>query len=451
MDDTSLPVRTSDINADSNGLKLYRKRWLVLTIFTLNGMMNSVLWFSLSSINDIAVKYYKVNPSTVDLVANTFVLGIVLFALPWAYFTRSWGLRPTIITASSLTAIGSAFHYAGSHRNGFLIYLLGQFAASASQSPFIQVAPDLSATWFGPNERSLATCISLGALNLGVGIGFLQPTYTVPQTDDMKVVEQGMKNMNLTQLCISVVLLLMVYLFFEEKPPTPPSISRVIVSEAPDMPFTTSLKILAKDIKFHILLQSLAICNGMSVILSTFLNELIVKQFPKGHLTLIGWMGFSYSIVPVLTTILFGFLVNKYHTFRSVASGTMLACLALTIAFFVVLLKTHAFIVLFIVYTLLGAFGVPFLATGMEQAAELTYPVPEGTSGAVIMMVGNIYTFVMVLALGFVIEKGNMLLLGGISVGFYLLATILAACVKTDLKRSNIERDVLDYQPTVES
>ena len=451
MEETSPLIGTSDYKDDTNHMKLYKKRWLILTIFSLNAMMSQALWFSLSSINNIATKYYEVNPSTIDWLANSFVLGIVIFSLPWAYFTRSWGLRPTLIAASSFTAIGCALHYAGSNRNRFYLYLIGQLFAGVPQGPLYQVIPDLSATWFGVQERAFATCIVMALQFLGSGIGFLQPTYMVPQSDDRRVVEQGMHNMNLAQLCMSVVLLLMVYLFFEERPPAPPSISRVIESETPDMPFTESLKILSRDVQFNLLLQSISICNGTAVCLATFLNQFVVNQYPTGYETYIGWMGFIACTAPFFTTILFGFIVNKYHAFRSVAVGTIFTSMILTVIFFVVLLKTRAFMVIFIDYILLGGFALPFLATGMEQAAELTYPVPEGTTGAVVIMVSFLYAFVMVSALSVVVEEGKVLLTAAILVGFYLLATILAACVKTNLRRLNTEIDALDYQPTVNS
>ena len=420
--------------------KLYKRRWLILIIFCLNSMMNAVLWISLGSINDITANYYSVDPAVIDWMANSFTFAYVFAALPCAYMMTSWGVRPTMIIGSSFNAIATALHFAGCSRKSFAFVIVGQLFAAIASATILQVPGRLSAVWFGANERAVATSLGVSMNTFGVAVGFLQPTHMVPQTDDMEEVEEGIKLLNLSQLCICMFLLIMVYLFYEEEPPTPPTVSGAIAPEESAPSFFQSLKMLAIDTQFNILSQCYALYFGMYCVFSVLLNELVVTKFPQGYESYIGWMGFGCDAVAIISMFVFGLILDKFQCFRTVAICLNLFSLFLMLAFLTILTQMRNFTLLFVDYVLLGAFGIPFFATGIEQAAEMTYPVPEGTSSAVILIMGNLYGFVMVLFLGALIEKGRVIVAGGLMVGFYVLSTVLSVFVRTNLKRSDTEK-----------
>ena len=58
--------------------RLFRRRWLMLFIFSLNNFNNAVLWIFLGSISDIVVKYYNVTLDDVNTLANTFNIVYIL-------------------------------------------------------------------------------------------------------------------------------------------------------------------------------------------------------------------------------------------------------------------------------------------------------------------------------------------------------------------------------------
>ena len=443
-DDTDILIRHSHDrrHRKTRQVRLYKRRWLMLSIFCLNSMMNAVIWISLSSINDITSKYYKVDPAVIDWMANLFLLVYVFAALPATYFMTCWGLRPTMVVGASFNAVATALHFAGCGRNGFPFVVCGQIFAAIAFATILQVPGRLSAVWFGSNERSVATSLGVSMNTFGVAVGFLQPTHMVPQSHDMSKISDGFRLLSLCQMCVCVFLLFTVYSFFEEEPPTPIATSGSIAGEDNGPSFMESLRILSRDSQFNILAQSYGLYFGMYCSFSVLLNELVAIRFPEGYEGYIGWMGFGCDAIAIVSMFILGLILDKFHIFRSIAIFLNLASLTLMFIFLLVLIRFPSFPILFVDYILLGAFGIPFFATGIEQVAEMTYPIQEGTSSAIILIIGNLYGFFMILLLGTLIEQGQILIAGGFMLGFYVISTILAICVRTSLRRTEIERDL---------
>lgn len=99
------------------------------------------------------------------------------------------------------------------------------------------------------------------------------------------------------------------------------------------------------------------------------------------------------------------------------------------------------FTVLYVLYLILGVVGVPWFAAGLEQSAEMTYPVSEETSSTVILILGNAYGFVFIFTLGYAAELGYLRVVGYCMVGLYFVSSVLAAFAKTKLKRILAEKE----------
>ena len=72
--------------------------------------------------------------------------------------------------------------------------------------------------------------------------------------------------------------------------------------------------------------------------------------------------------------------------------------------FVIVLTQTSSFYGLFIIYIIVGVVGLAYYTAGLEHAAEMTYPVREGMSSAVILSFGGMYGFNFILTLGALTE-----------------------------------------------
>lgn len=71
--------------SDSNDIKLYKRRWLIMGLFMLYTLTTGVHWVEFSSINNIICRYYKVSPTLVEWTSIVYMAGYVLFVFPSIY------------------------------------------------------------------------------------------------------------------------------------------------------------------------------------------------------------------------------------------------------------------------------------------------------------------------------------------------------------------------------
>ena len=192
---------------------LYRRRWVILAIFSLISMMNNVLWISLSSIADIVQNYYQVSYTSINWLAMIFSAMTITIVLS-VYILNKYGLKITIITAAVCNAIASSFRLIGYQRNRFIFAFIGNIFGGIGQSFLIFVSPTLSAAWFGKEERARATSIGILMNVLGVAVGFLMGSLFVPNSSDYNgVVKHGLFTTLLIQCVLCGILLVVAVIF----------------------------------------------------------------------------------------------------------------------------------------------------------------------------------------------------------------------------------------------
>lgn len=449
--DVAHEASENDVSVDEEGEKksliprsitLYKMRWVVLFIFSLNTTLNGALFMSLSPINNIAAVHYDVNPVHIEWLSNMYMLAYIFVALPSSYCMSKWGVRPIIVIASAFDFIAGLFHFMGSGKTKFWLVLTGQFFASLAYGMILQIPGRLSALWFPEHEIATATSIGVFMNIFGVAVGFLQPTNMVFNSSDEKMVERQIKVFFLSQLICCGIVFLLTILFYQERPPTPPVLRVGNENEH----FGESLRHLWTDKYFIIFSQTYGIYFGLFVTFSVLVSPLVTSKFAFGHETSIGWMGFWSDMAAIVSCLIIGILLDKYYVHQLVAVFLNVTSLIVWLGFIVVLTTTNSFTSLFILFVVLGATGVPYFASGIDQAAEMTYPVSEGTSSAVILIIGNLYGFVFIFTLGAALEFGYVELAGYSMVVLYLISTVLAMFAKTELRRVNAEKQAITYE-----
>jgi len=435
--DDKIPLLAKIELKKENSFQTYKTRWLMLFLFSVNTMMNGTLFMGLSSISGIASKYYHVDDVLVEWLSNMYLIFYVFVALPAAYIMTKWGVRSVLVISSGFQTCAAILHYTGYKPKGFLFVIMGQILAAFAYGMVLQIPGKLSATWFPKNERTTATAIGVFMNTLGVALGFLMPSAIVSDSDDMNIVGNGMKKLFLAQMIMNCVVFLLTVFLFREKPPTPVS----LLSNEEEMSFGESLNTLIKDKYFMIMGQAYGIYFGLFVSVLVIISPLVTAAYPDGYNTLIGWMGFTFCMVSIFACFVIGLWLDYYKGFRTVAVFLTLASMLVWITFTLVLKYYHNFNAVFVLFGIHGLVAVPLFACGLEQIAEMTYPVPEGTSGAFALIIGNIYGFVFLTSLGLLISKGYTLLSCIVMAGLYFVAMILSCFAKTELKRCNAEAE----------
>lgn len=221
--ETSKKANTNPGNGSGNGIILYKRRWVILGIFSLISMTNEVIWISLSSVSSILHNYYRVSYMAITWLAMVFPL-LNLATLLSLNVLNLFGLKVTIVGGAVCNTVASALRLIGYRRNGYIFALLGNIFGGLGQSFIMFIPPTLAQTWFGESERGKASAIGVLMNTFGVAVGFIMGSLFVPNSKDYDVsVSRGLFKTLLVQLLFCILLLLLAIAFIRKAPDTPPT------------------------------------------------------------------------------------------------------------------------------------------------------------------------------------------------------------------------------------
>lgn len=141
--------------------RLYRRRWVMLILFSTFSMSNGYQWIQYSIISNIIVKFYGVEVTAVDWLSMIYMVSYVLFIVPTTWLLGKRGLRLTLLLANAFNCVGAWIKVASARPDLYWVTVLGQFFSATSQALFLGIPPQLAAVWFGPNEVSSACSIGV--------------------------------------------------------------------------------------------------------------------------------------------------------------------------------------------------------------------------------------------------------------------------------------------------
>lgn len=418
-------------------LKVYPQRWLMLFLFSLTTLLNGSMFMGLSPVVEVVAPYYNVSAVQIEWLSNMFMVVYIFVAMPSAYVMSKYGVRTILTIATGCGVAATSLQYAGSKKESYRLVMIGQFFAAVAYGNIIQIPGKLSAVWFAPQERGISTSIGVFMNIMGVAVGFIQPAHQIPASDDNEIILQGLKSFYLSRVIIAFVIFLLTLLFYKEHPPTPTS----VIEGKEDITFIVSLKMLLRDVHFNLMAHAYGIYFGLFVAISVIISQLVTWQYggtaEVQHL--IGWMGFTCDLAAIFSCLVIGFYLDRYAQHKAVAVFLNCGSMLLWLLFVILLTHTNNFQLLFLSYVLYGTVGIPYFASGLEQAAEMTSPVPEGTSSTVVLLLGNIYGFIMIFTFGVMIEEDYPLTTVYVILALYVISTAFVSFAKTELKRSEAE------------
>ncbi|XP_065066476.1 uncharacterized MFS-type transporter C09D4.1-like [Rhopilema esculentum] len=203
--------------------------------------------------------------------------------------------------------------------------------------------------------------------------------------------------------------------------------------------FGESILILGKDKSFHLICQAYGFYFGLFAAYNTILNQMVISRYP-GKEKEIGYMGFAAVNCGLFAIFFSGVWLDRTRRYKSLSVAIFTAC-AVTMVIFTLLLKYHDnFIILFISFCAFGFFSYPYMSAGLEHVAEVTYPVPEGTTSGILLLVGNIYGIILTYIVGAAIDNGGGDLGGYLMAACYVIGTLLVLINSAPLKRSEADK-----------
>jgi MFS family permease len=358
--------------------KLYGYRWVVLAVFMFINLTIQMLWITYAPITGPAAAYYGVTDLQIGLLAMTFMIAFIPLSIPVSWLIDTYGFRLAVgIGAALMGVFGLLRGFAGAD---YRLVLWSTVGIAVAQPFLLNAWTTVPAKWFPQDGRATAVGMVTLANLVGTALGMVLTPVLVESMSiaSVQLIFGGVA-------AFSAVLFL---LLAREAPPTPPcppgQETRALMLDG----LKHALRIKPFWLYLIVSFIGLGIFNGL-----TTWVEAIIR--PRGFTPNdAGTLGALMIVGGLAGAILLPALSDKQHKrqrYLMIAFvGAVPGLLGLTFASSGALLFGSA--------VLLGFFLVSAMPVGMQYAAEITYPTPEGTSNGLIQLFGQgavVFVYVM--------------------------------------------------------
>lgn len=349
--------------------RLYGNRWLVLAVFMFINLTIQILWISFAPITGPAAKYYGVSDLQIGFLAMLFMITFIPLSLPVSWAIDTYGFRKTVSLGAILMGVfGVVRGLAGGNYTWVLLSTIG----IAIAQPFLLNAwTTVPAKWFNVEFR--ATAVGLVTLSNLVGTA-LGMVLTPMLTETLPI-----PTVQLIYGCVAAFSALLFVIFARETPPTPPCPQGMEVRAL----MLDGLKNAIKNRMFWYYLAVSFIGMGLFNGITTWVENIIR---PRGFTpTDAGTLGALMLIGGVIGAVVMPPFSDRSHKRKKYLLIGILAAIPGLIG---VTFATAPWLLY------LSAFSLGFFITstspiGMQYAAEITQPTPEGTSNGLIQLFGQ--------------------------------------------------------------
>jgi MFS family permease len=348
---------------------MYGYRWVVLAVFMFINLTIQMLWIAYAPITGPAAKYYGVTDLQIGILAMSFMIAFIPLSIPVSWVIDTYGFRLAVSIGAVLMGIfGLLRGLAGANYSLVLISTIGVAIAQ----PFLLNAwTKVPAKWFAIHER--ATAVGLVTLSnlVGTGIGMvLTPILTEQMTiPTVQLIYGG-------TAAFSAVLFLA---FARECPPSPPCPPGLEVRALMLDGLKHALKI--RDFWLYLLVSfiGLGIFNGIN----TWVENIIR---PRGFSPAdAGTLGGLMLVGGLLGAVVIPPFSDRQHKRKPY----LLLGIVMTIPGLIGVTFATSYWLLLVCAFALGFFLISTGPIGMQYAAEITQPTPEGTSNGLIQLFGQ--------------------------------------------------------------
>jgi MFS family permease len=380
--------------------RVYGYRWVVLAVFMLVNLIIQMLWISYAPITSLAASYYGVSDLWIGLFSMSFMIAFIPLSLPAAWVIDTRGFRLAVGFGVVMMAVfGIARGLAGS---SYPLALASTIGIAVGQPFLMDSWTKVPANWFGQRERATAVGLVTLASMLGIALGMVL-TPILAATLSIATVQ-------LVYGLLAAVGAVAFLALARERPATPacpPGMDeRALMFDG--------LKHALRVKPFLVMLGVAFIVMGAFNGVTTWVEEIV---HPRGFTpTDAGIMGALLLLAGIIGAVVLSALSDR----QGKRVRFMVIALAASVPGLLGITFVSSTWLLFAFAAALGFFLVAILPIGMQYAAEVSYPTPEGTSSGLIQLCGQVsVVFVYVMA---ALRTGD----GSFTVSLVLSAVLLA-------------------------
>ncbi len=358
--------------------RLYKYRWLVLGVFMFINLTIQMLWITYAPITGPAAAFYGVTDLQIGFLAMSFMIAFIPLSIPVSWIIDTYGFKPAVSIGAVLMGVfGLLRGFAGGN---YSLVLWSTIGIAAAQPFLLNAWTKVPANWFAVEERATAVGLVTLANLVGTALGMV---LTPILTESISIPE--------VQLIYGGIAAFSAVLFValaREKPATPPgpagSEARALMLDG----LKHALSVKSFWLYLFVSFVGLGVFNGVT----TWVENIIrprgftpTDAGTLGALMLVGGVLGAVTIPPISD--------RKRKRKPYILLGLLLAIpglVGVTFAASPWLLFVSAFG--------MGFFLVSTSPIGMQYAAEVTQPTPEGTSNGLIQLFGQasvVFVYVM--------------------------------------------------------
>ena len=353
----------------TNNYKLYGYRWVVLAVFMFINLTIQMLWITFAPITGPAAAFYGVTDLKIGFLAMSFMIAFIPLSIPVSWVIDTYGFKLAVSIGAVLMGVfGLLRGFAGAN---YSLVLWSTIGIAAAQPFLLNAWTKVPANWFAIGERATAVGLVTLANLVGTALGMvltpiLTETISIPT---VQLIYGG----------IAAFSSILFILLAKETPPTPPgpegSEVRALMLDGLKHAFTVKPFWLYLFVSFI----GLGIFNGVT----TWVENIIR---PRGFTpTDAGTLGALMLVGGVLGAV----IIPPFSDKQRKRQPYILAGMLLAIPGLIGVAYATSTWLLFLSAFAMGFFLVSTSPIGMQYAAEVTQPTPEGTSNGLIQLFGQ--------------------------------------------------------------
>nr|XP_057937910.1 solute carrier family 49 member 4 [Doryrhamphus excisus] len=396
--------------------RVFGRRWLVLSLFSLLALMQGMVWNFWGPIQNSAVHAFGFTKSDIAVLVLWGPVGFI----PWLLFM--WvmdkrGLRESLLLSAFFMLLGSILRSVPLSDPPLRRWLIhgGQLLNGLAGPTIMSAGPFLSTTWFAPDQRATATAVASLFSYLGGAAAFVVGPLIVPAPNGTQAagttamtaamlddsIREKIQLVLYAELAAIAVLFAAVLFYFPSRPPLPPSVA----AASQRLSYRSSICRLLSNLRFVMIALAYAVPTGVIAgwagVLDMILTPANVSQVDAG------WIGFWSTVGGCVFGVAMARFADSIRGMLKLILVLMLAGASLSSTWFTLTCLsrfTHLPSTAAILYTsciLVGIFINSSVPIFFELFIETVYPVPEGITCGVVTFLGNLFTGLLLFFLTF--------------------------------------------------
>jgi MFS family permease len=350
-------------------VKLYGYRWVVLAVFMFINLTIQMLWITYAPITGLAAEFYGVTDLQIGLLAMTFMIAFVPLSIPVSWVIDTYGYRIAVGIGAALMGIfGLLRGFAGTN---YSLVLWSTIGIAVAQPFLLNAWTTVPAKWFPVQGRATAVGMVTLANLIGTALGMVL-TPVLIETMSIATVQ-------LIYGAIAAFSSVLFLVLARETPPTPPCAegeeTRALMLDG----LKHAIKIKPFWLNLTVSFIGLGIFNGITTWVENIIRP---RGFTPTDAGTLGALMIAGGLAGAVVLPALSDKQGKRQRFLMIAFvGAIPGLVGLTFA-------TSGWL-LFGSAVLMGFFLVSAMPIGMQYAAEITHPTPEGTSNGLIQLFGQ--------------------------------------------------------------